>query len=182
MSKKVTNNRKLVIGIVGIGNVGSTIASFLMFHPRVKQIQIADRVVDTFKGHLEDLIQMGYLSGRKDVIKRVGLRNMSAQCDLIFVTAGIPRRSSSETMDEIRDKNYEITRRISRYLQKHKMVLVTNPVDYLASALNVKSIGHKLDSMRKRYNMKDGIWIVDKKGTSNFGISMEAFKFVSNYK
>jgi malate/lactate dehydrogenase len=177
MEKKDKAKSMIRVGIVGTGRVGSAIAAFLLFHPKVKFIVVNDIDMPKCLGEKEDLEHASWIiGGEKKIIP--GTIDEIAECNYIFVCAGIARENSSQSMESLYKWNIDVVSQIVERLPKERVYIVTNPSDAIGINLGVKYIGAALDRVRNRMKGKSGGWILDRKGYTNWGIASEAYKTV----
>lgn len=124
------DNRK--VAIIGAGFVGSSIAYALTIRNLASEIVLID--VDKNRANGEALdIQHGISYMGKSSVRAGGYEDC-ANCDLIIVTAGRPRRNGETRLDMISD-NIGIMKSVIEQIKKHYthgvVMVVSNPVDIL---------------------------------------------------
>lgn len=133
MEKKLyaaIDNRK--VAIIGAGFVGSSIAYALTLRNLARDIVLIDINQERAKGEALDIQHGISYMGASSV--RAGTYEDCANCDMIIITAGRPRRPGETRLDMISD-NIGIMKNVINEIQKyytHGVVLiVSNPVDIL---------------------------------------------------
>lgn len=153
------------VGIVGVGNVGSMIAYTLLTGETVSEIVLVDNPVAKAKGHALDLKHGLQFVSYAD-ISYGGLESL-IDCDIIILSAGIPRKPGESRLDLSR-KNVELFRElvpsISKVNDRAIYIVVSNPLDILTYATikfsgkdpaKVIGSGNILDSARLRSILGD---------------------------
>ncbi len=150
------------IGIVGAGRVGSTAAFVLLERGLCEELVLVDVLGERAQGEALDLRHCK-ASFRKHV-KIAGGSDYSLlrDCDLIIITAGVPRKPGESRLD-LNRKNAEIMKGVIEGIIKHNskamLFVISNPVDimtYLAAKFSgfekrrVFGLGTMLDSLRLR--------------------------------
>lgn len=124
------DNRK--VAIVGAGFVGSSIAYALTIRNLARDIVLIDIDQDRAKGEALDIQHGISYMGASSV--RTGSYEDCANCDLIIITAGRPRRNGETRLDMISD-NIGIIKstitEIKKYYTHGVILIVSNPVDIL---------------------------------------------------
>ena len=176
------------VGIIGMGRVGSSIAAYLMFHPKVNEIYINDINIDRCQAEYEDLRQSAALLDYKVKIKVITDETFEEfqECQYLFIAAGHPRLNSRESMKHLYDKNYSIINSILNKMPHtffnaefpRKIYIATNPWEMFSIAFKIRPLGPKLDDIRVKLKARCGPWILDRKGYTNWGIAAEAYKVI----
>lgn len=124
------DNRK--VAIVGAGFVGSSIAYALTIRNLARDIVLIDINNERAKGEALDIQHGISYMGASSV--RPGTYEDCANCDLIIITAGRPRRTGETRLDMISD-NIGIMKstitEIQKYYTHGVILVVSNPVDIL---------------------------------------------------
>ncbi len=148
------------VGIVGAGNVGSTIAYTLSMGGQVSDIVLVDKNADKARGEVLDLKHglpfIPYVN-----IETCDTESMSGM-DVVIMTAGIPRGPGESRLD-IAGRNVQLYKSLIPQITKSNKdaiyLIVSNPVDILTyaaikySGLPAKKVfgsGNVLDSARFR--------------------------------
>lgn len=170
------------ISILGLGNVGSVLASHLIASDRicVDELNIYDVNKKTLRGNYYDLLDM------RDVLgKGTRIRTGVHESDVYIITAGKPRKSSKEEWNY--PKNLQIVLNcVSKCGNNSKIMIITNPVERITNFLkrmgykNVIPVGKYLDAARFLRTRNDpekvAVQILDSKGYTNFGVVAEVLK------
>jgi len=151
------------VSIVGVGDVGATLAFTLQISGLPTEIVLVDARRETAQGHAMDM-NHGLFFTPPVKIHAGGFED-GANADLWIITAG-SRQRPGETRLDLTRRNVgicsDILRRAEPYLGEAKVLVVSNPVDILtytvwrASGLprsRVFGSGTVLDSARFRYEL-----------------------------
>jgi malate dehydrogenase len=120
-----------LIGLVGSGRVGSTLA-MLLVQRNVDDITLVDIIEGLPQGEALDLNHMAAEIGVD--LKIVGSNDYSSirGADIVVVTAGLARKPGMTRLDLL-TKNAgiigSISKEIAKYAQDCKLIIVTNPMD-----------------------------------------------------
>lgn len=151
-----------MIGVVGAGQVGSTLA-FELFRRDLDDIGLVDIVPGLARGKALDIAHCGNLLGVNREV--VGSEDLSIlkEADIIVITAGYPRQPGMSRLD-LAVSNGQILKDIVLKIVSFKsfpiIIIVTNPLDLMVRlALELTSfprervmgMGGLLDSARFRY-------------------------------
>ncbi len=166
-----------MIGIVGAGQVGSTLA-FELFRRNLDDIALVDVVSGLAEGKALDIAQCGSLLGiNREVVGSEDLTVLK-EADIVVITAGYPRQPGMSRLD-LAISNAQILKNILSGLASLKispiLVIVTNPLDLMVrlalkilsfSRERVMGMGGLLDSARFRYYLakKLGLSLTDIQG------------------
>lgn len=129
------------IAIIGIGNVGSTIAYALMLKNIVAEIILVDPNQSRCQGEFLDLSDALLFSSTS--MLSIGTLSQAAQADIIIITAGVPQNPGQSRIDLLKT-NIAITDQIIdglKPLNSNAIILViTNPVDLITYHIQKKQI------------------------------------------
>lgn len=171
---------KFKVGIIGMGKVGSTIANSMVYLKPVTHIFVADIDKVKIRTEIEELKSVDLLINRYN--KEIAIKPyqfIGKESDIIFIACGQARKSSKVVENEIYRKNNKI---ISDIIKKtgttSNIYIVTNPSERLARDFNVNELGSRLTQIRKNGHLKNGSWILDRKGYTNWGIAAESYMVV----
>lgn len=156
--------------------MGSAIAFGLLLKNIGNKIYILDADRKRLAGELSDLRHSHYILNRNREFPFVmGLPKDLKKCDWIVFTAGYPRKSHKESVDDLYYKNKEILSHYTkRWIRKPKRVLLcTNPTERLAMEFNMIPISKKLDMARMITDRHNGSWVIERKGFTNWGCATE---------
>ena len=159
------NLRKHVSGskvaVIGSGAVGASIAFAMSIKQLCSELVLIDINQDKAEGETMDINHGLPFLGQMSV--RAGDFSDCADCDVIIITAGIPRKPG-ETRLDLAIKNVELGKKITTSIMEHYnggvILVVSNPVDvmtYMVSKWSglpkgrVIGSGTVLDSSRFRY-------------------------------
>ncbi len=147
------------VAIIGAGNVGGELAC------RIIDADLADVVLIDIKENIAkakaaDISDSIYFSKSSRRINATSDLTKTANCEIIIITAGFPRKPGM-SREELISKNglliKEIATKIKSFLKKHIVIIVTNPLDlmtfYFKKLTNIDSknligMGSSLDSSR----------------------------------
>lgn len=130
------------IALIGVGNIGLSIASQLSLHNINADIRLYD-INETINGKILDL-QQAAVSNKSNIIYRVTstIGDAVNDADLIIVTAGIPRKPG-QTREDLLLYNSEVIFNIADTVKEKAknafVVMVTNPLDAITYAFVKRS-------------------------------------------
>ena len=151
-----------MIGIIGLGKVGSILAEHLVLR-ELDDLVLIDIVKGLPQGNALDLGHMA--SQLKNEVKIRGSNDFKdlKSANLVIITAGYPRTSDMSRLDLLY-KNKTIIEQISKKVKEiapeSKIIVVTNPVDvmtYLVLKItdfdrnHLFGVGSELDAARLKY-------------------------------
>jgi len=149
------------VGIVGVGNVGSTLAYTLLLEGLTSKITLVDYNSEKARGEALDL-NHGLCYVHYTEVVSSGYEGLS-DADVVIITAGSGRKPE-ETRLDLAAKNINLFRemvpKITAVNRNAILFVVSNPVDVLTyatlkiSGLDTKKVfglGNVLDSARLRY-------------------------------
>ncbi len=155
------NDKK--IGIIGLGNVGASIAFILASSPYFNEIVLIDNNIEKAKGEALD-ISHG-LSFNKPVKVYQGDYDDLIDSKIIIITAGANQKEDETRLDLV-FKNVKIYQEIIKEIAKRNyegmLLIVSNPVDILTyitlklgnfKVNKVIGSGTLLDTSRLKYNL-----------------------------
>ena len=121
------------VGIVGVGNVGSTCAYILAMNGACHEVILrSSSNPDKAKGLALDMSQAVQAARMHTVVRSAETPEDLTDCDVIVVTAGSPRLPGM-SRDDLLIKNAEIMRRVMADVKKYSpdaiIVPVSNPLD-----------------------------------------------------
>jgi len=151
------------IGIIGVGAVGASTAYALALHEACDEIVIYDIYPDVATGKAIDIAQAAYYNQKNISIKAVKTPQEISGCDIVIITAGVPRRSDM-TRADLLTINATITRDVARHISSHSpdaiIICVSNPLDIMTYVIHkvtkwqrerIIGMGGALDSARMAY-------------------------------
>lgn len=154
------------VGVIGAGHVGASTAQ------RIAELDIADVVLSDIvegmpQGKALDLLEASPIRGYDAHLEGVNTNENVTDCDLVVITAGIPRKPGMSRQDLL-DKNAKIVgdvvQKITEASPDTNILLVSNPLDvmvYLAQEVSgfphnrVVGMAGVLDSIRFSYFIAD---------------------------
>jgi malate dehydrogenase len=120
------------VGIVGAGNVGSTVAYSLAMHGTCHEIILRDNKVDIAKGKALDMSQAASAIRSHTVVSVAEEMKDLKDCDVVVVTAGSPRLPGM-SRDDLLMINAKITKEVLGDIKKYSpdaiVIMVSNPLD-----------------------------------------------------
>lgn len=120
------------VGIVGAGNVGSTVAYSLAMQGVCHEIILRDNKIDIAKGKALDMSQAASAVRSHTVVSVAEEMSDLRDCDVVVVTAGSPRLPGM-SRDDLLMINAKITKEVMAGIKKYSpdavVILVTNPLD-----------------------------------------------------
>lgn len=120
------------VAIIGAGSVGATIAFAMTLQQMCTELVLIDVNKDKAKGEALDISHGLPFLGQMDIY--AGDYSDVKDCDLIILSAGIPRKPG-ETRLDLAKKNVILTKSITESIMQHYttglILVVANPVDVL---------------------------------------------------
>jgi len=120
------------VGIVGAGNVGSTVAYSLAMKGSCHEIILRDNKIDIAKGKALDMSQASSAERSHTVVKVAEDMSEMADCDVVVVTAGSPRLPGM-SRDDLLMINANVTKEVMQGIKKYSpnaiVIMVSNPLD-----------------------------------------------------
>ena len=120
------------VGIVGAGNVGSTVAYSLAMQGACHEIILRDNKVDIAKGKALDMSQAASAVRSHTVVSVAEEMSDLKDCDVVVVTAGSPRLPGM-SRDDLLMINAKITKEVLGDIKKYSpdaiVIMVSNPLD-----------------------------------------------------
>ena len=125
--------------VIGYGNVGMATFNALLHMPEIHELVLCGRNKEKIKGELSDFKDS--LAINTNIMTRIegGGYEMTKDADIIIYTAGPSVKSSKDDRMSIVKENVQVAREISYELNKYNrdafLIVISNPVDVLVSAL-----------------------------------------------
>ncbi|MGZ8546568.1 MAG: lactate/malate family dehydrogenase, partial [Sulfuricurvum sp.] len=120
------------VGIVGAGNVGSTIAYSLAMLGICHEIILIDNKMEIAKVKALDMSQAAAAVRSHSVVSVADKMSDLTDCDIVVVTAGSPRLPGM-SRDDLLMINADITREVVEGIAKYSpnaiIIMVSNPLD-----------------------------------------------------
>ena len=122
------------VGIIGAGFVGASTAYTLAILGIAREIVLYDIVADVAIGKAIDIGQATNFSSKSTVVNYAIEPKDMADCDIVVVTAGVPRKDGMSRSDLLMINAKiikEITNNINRYSPEAIIICVSNPLDVM---------------------------------------------------
>lgn len=120
------------VGIIGVGNVGSTLAFSLAMNQTCNEILLKDIREDFVEAMSLDISQAAKASGSHTVAYAISKPEDFKQCDIVVITAGIARKPGM-SRDDLLLINAKIMQSVVEetvlYNQEAIIIVVSNPLD-----------------------------------------------------
>lgn len=120
------------VGVVGAGNVGSTVAYSLAMLGVCHEIILRDSMSDMVHGRALDMAQAASAARSHTIIKVAQTMSEMSDCDIVVITAGSPRLPGM-SRDDLLMTNAKITKEViqdvAKYSPKAIIIMVSNPLD-----------------------------------------------------
>ncbi len=120
------------VGIVGAGNVGSTVAYSLAMLGSCHEIILRDNKIEIAKGKALDMSQAAAAVRSHTVVRVAETMADMTDCDVVVVTAGSPRLPGM-SRDDLLMINAKVTREVIEGVAKYSpnaiVIMVSNPLD-----------------------------------------------------
>jgi malate dehydrogenase len=121
-----------IVGIVGAGNVGSTVAYSLAMQGSCHEIILRDNKVEIAKGKALDMSQAGAGARSHTVVKVAETMADMKNCDVVVITAGSPRLPGM-SRDDLLLINAKIMKEVINGIKEYSpdaiVIVVSNPLD-----------------------------------------------------
>lgn len=122
------------VGIVGAGAVGATAAYTLSMMGTCHEIILFDIAGGVAKGKALDIAQASYYSQQGTIIRAAQTAADIKDCDIVVVTAGVPRKSDMTRADLLMI-NAKITKEVVENIKQNSpdaiILCVSNPLDVM---------------------------------------------------
>lgn len=120
------------VGIVGAGNVGSTIAYSLAMLGSCHEIILRDNKIEIAKGKALDMSQAASAIRSHTIVSAADTMADLTDCDVVVITAGSPRLPGM-SRDDLLMINANVTREVIEGVAKYSpnaiIIMVSNPLD-----------------------------------------------------
>ena len=120
------------VGIIGAGNVGSTVAYSLAMRGSAHEIILRDNKVDRAKGMALDMSQAANAARMHTVVSVAETPDQLVDCDVVVITAGSPRLPGM-SRDDLLLINAKVMREVINDVKMYSpnaiVVPVSNPLD-----------------------------------------------------
>lgn len=127
-------NKGKRVGIVGAGNVGSTVAYSLAMLGSAHEVILRDNKIDIAKGKALDMSQAASAIRSHTVVSVAETMEELTDCDVVVVTAGSPRLPGMSRDDLLMinaNVTKEVVQGIAKYSPNAVVVMVSNPLDVM---------------------------------------------------
>lgn len=125
-------NKGKRVGIVGAGNVGSTVAYSLAMLGSAHEVILRDNKIDIAKGKALDMSQAASAIRSHTVVSVAESMEELTDCDVVVVTAGSPRLPGM-SRDDLLMINANVTKEVIQGIAKYSpnaiVIMVSNPLD-----------------------------------------------------
>ncbi len=122
------------VAIVGAGAVGASTAYALALSGTCSEIILYDIVSDIAIGKAIDIAQSTNYSPRGTVVRAIVNPEEMVNCDIVVVTAGVPRKKDM-TRADLLNINANIVKEVSSNIKKYSpnaiIICVSNPLDVM---------------------------------------------------
>lgn len=132
----------VTVGIVGVGNVGSTLAFNLAISGLCDNILLKDLREDFIKGISLDISQSAKASNNKTKVKACINSDEFKDCNIVVITAGIARKPNMSREDLLLINAKIIENIFDEILEKNNnaiFIIVSNPLDAMVHVALKKS-------------------------------------------
>lgn len=127
------------VGIVGAGFVGATAAYTLAMKGTCHEVILYDIATDVAKGKAIDIGQTTSYSPRGTIVTAAEDPSGLAKCDIIVITAGVPRRSEMTRADLLMINAKimkEVVENVKKYSPNAIILCVSNPLDVMTYVIH----------------------------------------------
>ena len=125
------------VGIIGVGNVGSTLAYSLANRGICSSIVLKDIRKNIVKAMALDISQSANAANSHTIVSAANSGKDLEGCEVIVITAGIPR-TPGMSRDDLLFTNAKIMKSvledIKKYASQSKLIIVSNPLDAMVYA------------------------------------------------
>lgn len=135
------------VGIIGVGNVGSTVAFSLATHERCYEIYLRDIREEYVEAMSLDISQAAKSNGSKTKVKAISKAKDFKDCNIVVITAGIARKPGM-SRDDLLLINSKIIKSIIEEVEEFNkdaiFIIVSNPLDAMVySAIKSSTLSRK---------------------------------------
>ena len=120
------------VGVIGVGNVGATLAFNLATKNICDEIVLKDLREDYLQAMAIDISQAANAANASTNVS--GKKEDFVNCDVIVITAGIPRKPGM-SRDDLISTNAKIVKSVVESIMKHNtnpiIIVVSNPLDVM---------------------------------------------------
>ncbi|PHS36922.1 MAG: malate dehydrogenase [Sulfurovum sp.] len=127
------------VGIIGAGAVGATAAFSLAVMGTCKEIVLFDIAEGVAQGKAIDIAQATHFSTKPTLITAADTPADVKNCDIVVVTAGVPRKGDM-TREDLLMINAKIIKSVTEDIMKYSpnaiIISVSNPLDVMTYAIH----------------------------------------------
>jgi malate dehydrogenase len=127
------------VGIVGAGAVGASAAYALALMGTCREIVLFDIFPEVAVGKAIDIAQAATFSPSPTIVSAVEKAEDLKDCDVVVVTAGVPRKSDM-TRADLLNVNAKIVKDVTENIMKHSpnaiIICVSNPLDVMTYVMH----------------------------------------------
>lgn len=130
------------VTVVGAGNVGATCANVLAHKDLVREVILLDIKGDMARGKALDSWQQAPIDYYSTTITGTEDYSMTADSDIVVITAGVPRKPGM-SRDDLISTNAKIVSSVTSSIKEHSknpiIIVVSNPLDVMTYAAYAES-------------------------------------------
>ncbi len=122
------------VAIIGAGAVGASCAYALALNGSCSEIILYDIIPDIAIGKAIDISQSTLYSKRKTNIRAITEPSEMEDCDIVVITAGVPRKKDMTRADLLKINAgivKEVALNIKKYSPNAIIISVSNPLDVM---------------------------------------------------
>ena len=127
------------VGIVGAGAVGASAAYALALMGSCREIVLFDIFAEVAIGKAIDIAQAATFTPSPTIVSAVEKAEDLKDCDVVVVTAGVPRKSDM-TRADLLNVNAKIVKEVTENIMKHSpnaiIICVSNPLDVMTYVMH----------------------------------------------
>lgn len=127
------------VGIIGVGAVGATAAFTMALQNTCNELILFDIATGVAKGKAIDIAQASYYSQKSTNVKAVENIDDVKDCDIVVITAGVPRKGDMTRADLLMI-NAKIIKDVTLNIKKSSpnaiIICVSNPLDVMTYVIS----------------------------------------------
>jgi len=127
------------VGIIGVGAVGATAAFTMALQNTCNELILFDIATGVAKGKAIDIAQASYYSQKSTTVKSVEDITDVKDCDIVVITAGVPRKGDMTRADLLMI-NAKIIKDVTLNIKKSSpnaiIICVSNPLDVMTYVIS----------------------------------------------
>ncbi len=132
------------VSLIGLGNVGKAVLSFLPFCKGIGEISVIDRNAVAAKYEVIDMNHAAPLLSESYLTVSHGSYELLAGSDVVVITSGIPMKGGIDTKVKLALANKDLIDELAVHIRKYSpdsiVVILTNPVETMTNAF-IRSSG-----------------------------------------